>query len=251
MSGEDPVKKAARDKASRQSRLAKTAANGGIAPVAKHNASVYTNWGCRCKICLDDVGYRRGHKRRGKVTARHVLTDDEQRALLERFRPRLRRMAATLTRHSDFAEELAQEGWIAIWREVTSKGLIPDGMLMHNARNAMGQVIRFNTQQCRDIRVTVPISAMAWEEDSNLDIDDLFGGIEVDLTQVEVDYHDGRILDAVNKLPPQQRDYVIRRFWYGWTKKPLEVYFDMNPHNIWRYARKNLEKSLTEMGVMV
>lgn len=250
MSGEDRVKKAARDKANRQSRLAMTAANGGIAPVAKHNASVYTNWGCRCKICLDDVGYHRGRKKRGTATARHVLTDDEQRELLTRLRPRLKRMAATLTRYSDFADELAQEGWVEIWREVTAKGLMPDGILMNCARSKMHDIIRYNTQQCRDIRVTVPISALAWE-DGNGDMDDLFGGIEVDLTEVEAEYHDGRILDAVNKLPQKQRDYVIRRFWYGWTKAPLEVYFDMNPNNIWRYARKNLEKNLAEMGVTV
>lgn len=41
------------DKAAKVERLARTAANGGIAPVAAHNASTYANWGCRCSECLD------------------------------------------------------------------------------------------------------------------------------------------------------------------------------------------------------
>lgn len=28
-----------------------TAANGGIAPIEKHNVSTYNNWGCRCNTC--------------------------------------------------------------------------------------------------------------------------------------------------------------------------------------------------------
>lgn len=28
--------------------------NGGVAPTAAHNASTYTNWGCRCAACRRD-----------------------------------------------------------------------------------------------------------------------------------------------------------------------------------------------------
>jgi hypothetical protein len=35
----------------RQRRLARTAANGGIAPIARHDVATYNNWGCRCPTC--------------------------------------------------------------------------------------------------------------------------------------------------------------------------------------------------------
>ena len=175
-----------------------------------------------------------------------AITDDEQRALLKRIRPKLRRLAATLTRDTDFIDELAQEGWIAVWKEVNSKGSLPEGMLMMAARNKMFNRIKFDTQQCRDIRRSIPVSAINWEGDTS----DLFGAVDVDLTAVEDAYHEGRILEAVNKLPKVQRAYVIRRFWHGWTKAPLEVYFSKNPNDIWRYAKKNLERELVKVGVM-
>lgn len=34
-------------------RVAKTAANGGIAPTGTHGASTYANWRCRCQVCVD------------------------------------------------------------------------------------------------------------------------------------------------------------------------------------------------------
>lgn len=34
-------------------RLARTAANGGVAPVTAHGKSTYDNWGCRCPVCCD------------------------------------------------------------------------------------------------------------------------------------------------------------------------------------------------------
>ena len=38
----------ARDRARR---VAATNRNGGVAPLAKHGATTYTNWGCRCEVC--------------------------------------------------------------------------------------------------------------------------------------------------------------------------------------------------------
>jgi hypothetical protein len=35
----------------RAKRFARTAANGGVAPIAVHNNSTYTNWGCHCDPC--------------------------------------------------------------------------------------------------------------------------------------------------------------------------------------------------------
>lgn len=35
-------------------RLARTEANGGVAPVKKHTYSTYGNWGCRCVPCKTD-----------------------------------------------------------------------------------------------------------------------------------------------------------------------------------------------------
>jgi DNA-directed RNA polymerase specialized sigma24 family protein len=174
---------------------------------------------------------------------RPPMTDADQRELLIRLRPRLLGFAYKLTQHHDFAEELVQEGWLAIWREVSEKGLMPDGILASGAQKKMFNVIRYNTQQCRDIRMSIPISEIEWDGD----ISDLFDAIDVDLTQIKEDYRNSWILDAVNKLPPKQKAYVIRRFWYGWTKTPLEVYFD-NAKYTWHKARRILQKELAHLG---
>ena len=142
-------------------------------------------------------------------------------------------------------QDLAQEGWIAIWREVTEKNILADGLLKLAAINKMKNYTRWHLQECRDERNTMYPGLMQTEDGY-----DIIPAIEMDLTEVEDAYHDGRILEAVNRLPAKQRAYVIHRFWYGWTKKPLEIYFDQNPNDIWRYAKKNLERELVSIGVV-
>jgi hypothetical protein len=54
----------------RDRRRAATAANGGIAPAAQHNASTYLNWGCRCPACRASHGERmRYYSRRRRAPA--------------------------------------------------------------------------------------------------------------------------------------------------------------------------------------
>jgi hypothetical protein len=38
----------------RADHYARTAANGGIAPVDAHNRHTYSNWGCHCPDCTED-----------------------------------------------------------------------------------------------------------------------------------------------------------------------------------------------------
>ena len=50
----------------RAGRVARTRANGGIAPIDTHNASTYGNWGCRCGTCRSDRSL--DDRARGKAT---------------------------------------------------------------------------------------------------------------------------------------------------------------------------------------
>jgi hypothetical protein len=61
---------AAYDLAAKHRRYERTAANGGIAPVAVHNRATYTNWGCHCYDCYLDASTRGSEDRqRRKVAA--------------------------------------------------------------------------------------------------------------------------------------------------------------------------------------
>ena len=44
-----------RQRGQQSTRRERTAANGGIAPVAKHGSATGTNWGCRCDTCVSAV----------------------------------------------------------------------------------------------------------------------------------------------------------------------------------------------------
>jgi hypothetical protein len=47
----------------RRNRIRRTWANGGIAPVSKHNRSTYTNWACGCETCAEAQGAYRTARR--------------------------------------------------------------------------------------------------------------------------------------------------------------------------------------------
>ena len=88
-----------------------------------------------------------------------VMNKTEERELLLRYRPRLRRMAASMTlQFPDRADDLAQEAWIALWLATRTydgrDGVTLDYWLIRNAHDRMRVMIRHWTAQCRDARRT-------------------------------------------------------------------------------------------------
>lgn len=63
---ERPPKPRSKTRAEYLARLARTAANGGVAPTEVHNAHTYNNWGCRCGPCTADHLAKMRRYRSGK-----------------------------------------------------------------------------------------------------------------------------------------------------------------------------------------
>jgi RNA polymerase sigma factor (sigma-70 family) len=171
------------------------------------------------------------------------MTDQEQRELLERFRSWLYKTAYEMIgqRNRDLAEDLAQEGWIAIWeasKKETENIADIDAWLRTVARFRMRKEIRYLLAEKRDVRRT------QYAEPS----DNIWSALQADLGYVELAYHRGQILKAINELPPQQRKYIMLRYWGGYTKPELTAYFGYIPNSTGQAARKNLRKKLKHLA---
>lgn len=165
-----------------------------------------------------------------------------QESVLEALRPWLRVVARSMLRAEDVrhVEDLAQEGWIAAWRSIP--GYNPSGgafepWLHSCAKNAMRNVIRDRQALRRDDRQTLLVD----------DVLAVWDGGEA-LAGIELAYHHGDIAHALDVLSPQQREYVVLRFWGGLEAAQLNAHFrTLNSGSIWTAARRKLREQLAHL----
>ena len=180
----------------------------------------------------------------------------DQSALLAQYRGWLRTVAAGLVSDTQQREELAQEGWIAMWRATQTfdpvKGALPAWLTQH-ALWRMRDCSRDQTWTGRPPRlmgrspvlgvVEAPCSEHPlWENLATADtVDSILWA-----------YHRGAILDAIAQLSPSQRRYVYLRFWRGLRGPDLAAAFGYDPHSLWNSprngARNKLRASLTHLA---
>lgn len=164
----------------------------------------------------------------------------DERQLLESWRPWLRVTAANMT-YPDKAEDLAQEGWIALWRAIpTYDGRTPfEPWCKAVMRNRMMNVIRDSHAQLRDIRREHRVGNVA-------DVCDV--GEEVE--GVELAYHHGEIYRAIDRLTDHQRAYVVARFWGELSFNELNERFNTkNSNALWRSRiQPKLAMQLAHLG---
>lgn len=146
-------------------------------------------------------------------------------------------MNAGLSGHR--SEDLAQEGWIAIWREIQRSGCTDEPWLVTVAINRMRDVLKANLASIRDERrqLLVDDIASVWEGAT------LLHGIELA-------YHHGEIARALANLSVEQRRYIELRFYRGWQKAKLNAFFGRDANSIWRLARPRLAKELAHLAPM-
>ncbi len=161
-----------------------------------------------------------------------------ERELLLSYRPWLRAIATRMQPLR--AEEIAQEGWIAIWRAVQSHDaeFAPqDFWLKKNALDRMRSVLRDYQAQLRDWRQQVLVGDLTaiWEGEEAL--------LEMDLA-----YHHGEIAQALHSLTPREREYVFLRFWHGYRKPEMIAHFGYEPNGLWRTARPKLAEALAHLA---
>jgi len=171
------------------------------------------------------------------------MTDETD--VLASYRLWLLKMATVLLpgRRCDW-HDLAQEGHIAMWRALRtydpSRGALAS-WLTTAARMRMTDVVRRGVytgmphHRGRPRHVDIPTAELEP------------AGVSTLIEGVELAYHRGEILDALGRLSPQQREYVLLRFWGGATYGELVTRFGFNPGAIWHVARGRLRKQLAHL----
>lgn len=71
------------------------------------------------------------------------------------------------------------------------------------------------------------------------------------LDGIEVAYHAGEIVRALDVLTPAQRRYVVARFWGGKNKAELTYLFGYDPASLWRDAKPRLQTRLAYLRELV
>lgn len=136
-------------------------------------------------------------------------------------------------------EDLVQEGRIAMWKALAtydpSKGALPS-WVTKAASMRMKDFVRRGTptgkpetRGSKEVEHGPSIDAMVEEGGA----EGLFAAVDT-LEGVEVSYHHGEILEALNSLSPKQREYVYLRFWGGLdpsagVTKEMKVVMDQFP----------------------
>ncbi len=160
----------------------------------------------------------------------------DQAELLESYRRWLLKLAWEFADSYHDAHDLAQEGWVAMWRATSTydpaRGVALGTHLMSHARWRILDVVArgdFTGMPSRQGRHhTAGTQANRGRElpaDLRVSTYDTAGAFE----ELELAYHHGEIYEAVDSLPPQQRERVYQRFWLG-------VYDPKN--SAWWYARR-------------
>lgn len=165
-----------------------------------------------------------------------------ERELLEHYRPWLRVVARRALGGRPGVDDLAQEMWIALWRGMARMdGSAPaDWWLKRQA------VLRMN--QClRDWHDPVKARQHEWTSDVTTAVD-----LPTELGGIELAYHEGEILAAINRLSPREREYVYLRFWAhtGGRFNPLltEHFGDSRTaFEVWRSVRPKLAAELAHL----
>jgi DNA-directed RNA polymerase specialized sigma24 family protein len=66
------------------------------------------------------------------------------------------------------------------------------------------------------------------------------------LEGIEIAYHHGEIAQAINALPSQHREYVVRRFWLGHTETEIARQFGITPNGMNNRWVRTIRPALVE-----
>lgn len=163
--------------------------------------------------------------------------------------------------NASYHGDLMQEGYIAMWRALQTyepdKGPLPP-YLTWAARMRMVDVARrgFIHWTGRDtmrgghgqLKVT-SVASLNEAQEAGIDVEDFLAAAAVD--DVLWGYHEGEIQQALASLTPKQREYVLLRFWGGYTGPELDAYFGTSRSgartSYWLPASKVLRDKLAHL----
>lgn len=138
-------------------------------------------------------------------------------------------------------EDLIQEGRITMWRALVSydpaKSPNRDAWIKFRARNAMLKIVMRPRWQERPN----PHDPETW-----YDRYDLPNSLNLNIESLMLAYHDDEIVQAIARLSPGQRKYVLARFWSGLTDSEMieAGLFTYDAHAMWTSARNGARQKL-------
>lgn len=178
---------------------------------------------------------------------------DMERSLLEAYRPWLRKVASGMTAPG-MVEDLAQEGWIALWqayRSLDTDKAPADWWLKKKAHGKMLTLVGRDWQTGKARAAGIPAGQPGHEDvadgqpvpsvwDELLPAADLIDG-------ADWAYHHGDIAAALDRLTPREREYVVLRFWHGYQLPEMKRHFGYDPSGLWRRAKETLRGPLRHL----
>lgn len=182
--------------------------------------------------------------------------------ILPDYRGWIWRVAMNLARDRQTQEDLAQEGYYAMWEALktfdASRGALPS-WLTRAAQQRMYRVVSRNylflgtpgvKGHSRELPA-VPIDTTPNPTEES-------GGwvdrqLSTELGDIEMAYHHGQIMEAIWSLTPKQRQYVYYRFWHQMTNSEIrQVIGGGDPSGHWthpeRGARARLAARLRDLA---
>lgn len=160
-------------------------------------------------------------------------------------------------RGSDYegrVQELAQEGYIAMWRALDSfdpaKGAMAS-WLVRAAEMRMSDVVRRGVLFGKPAqRGTVRVEDRAvMEALSEVEEHELERRISYWLPEgLALAYHRGAIHQAICRLTPDEQRYVVLRFWHGKSNPEIDPHVEGNVVHIWRTAKDKLRGDLGKLA---
>lgn len=154
---------------------------------------------------------------------------DPRNGALEPYRKWLYAMAYAMAPTWGQVDDVAQEGYIAMWRSLETfdpaRGTLAK-WLTRNAKQRMGEYLRrgaaYGKQERRGVH-TKPESAGYTQVSLNALMEDGYdveGADDVPAMVAEA-YMVGTVRQALATLTDQQRKYVVLRFWHGKTERQM------------------------------
>lgn len=153
-------------------------------------------------------------------------------------------------------EDLAQEARIALWKETQKRpGDRMQGLASVVIRRAVSHAAldqRWTGTdykkggQPRDPIRTNP-SGLPEDQVGDSDGPAPIWLVAADLLDgVEYAYHEGQIMQALNALPPEHREYVFMRFWMGYNEPEIAAYTGRTKANVNRTWHQVIRPRLQE-----
>lgn len=145
-------------------------------------------------------------------------------------------------------EDLIQEARITVWKVLEKRPDAPGAYIHASTAKRIAEVLRGGTMTGQPTNQGKPRDPIRRKDrDSFDDPEFLVGASAPDvLGAVEMAYHEGQILDAIRALPPRYQEYVILRFWAGWTPGELAPVIGVKATNQARMWKEAIRPVLAE-----